>query len=409
MKDVALGITSITVGSDPGCGLVLPDPLVSRVHLELQLTSQGIQVRDRESKNGTFANGLRIIEGFLGPEDRLQVGDCELSFQADSEKRVELSPEASFGEAVGLSVPMRALFVALSRVASQDSSILLLGETGTGKDILAQAVHAHSPRKEGPFVVVDCASLSPTLIEAELFGHQRGAFTGAEQDRAGPFEEAEGGTVLLDEIGELPREAQTRLLRALESKEVRRVGSSSSARIDVRVIAATHQDLEQRVREGLFRLDLFHRLAVHIFVVPPLRDRLEDIPLLVERLLAAGAAHNSQRQGALSQLPPGVLRLLLSHTWPGNVRELRNVLERVVTFPDQAALLVPGAQSSLGQSSARSLREMREAMVEGFERSVILERLRVHDGQIGKTAESLGISRQFLHRLMTRYMLKAEG
>lgn len=307
---------------------------------------------------------------------------------------------------MGRSEVMRALFAKLARAAATHETILLLGESGTGKEILAEAIHAASPRRRGPFVVLDCGAASPSLLEAELFGHVRGAFTGALQDRTGLMEQASGGTLFIDELGELPIDLQPKLLRAMESRRVRRVGASTYRDVDVRIVAATHRDLRARVLEGAFREDLYYRLAVIVARIPPLRERREDIGVLVERFLAAQSPPRR-----LEELPAGTLALLEAHSWPGNVRELRNTVTRLSVFPELAreAITPPlhaAGEVELGAVLGLSLRDAREAIVERFERGYVTAKL-AEAGGVVKAAAAMGVSRQLLHRLMTRYGLDA--
>ncbi len=224
---------------------------------------------------------------------------------------------------------MRALFARLERTAATQETILLLGESGTGKELLARGIHDQSSRKDGPFVVFDCSAVAPTLLEAELFGFVKGSFTGAHASRAGLLEQANGGTLFIDEIGELPLELQPKLLRALEARQTRRIGGAGHVQFDARIVAATHRDLAAKIASREFREDLYYRLAVVEVLVPPLRERKVDIPLLVERFLAAHVPPHS-----LDDLPPNALSMLESHHWPGNVRELRNAAARLVLFPN---------------------------------------------------------------------------
>jgi transcriptional regulator with PAS, ATPase and Fis domain len=287
----------------------------------------------------------------------------------------------------------------------------LLGESGTGKELLVRAIHDASPRKDGPFVVFDCSAVAPTLVEAELFGYEKGAFTGAVKAQEGLFEQADGGTLFIDELGELPLDLQPKLLRALESRQTRRLGARSMKRFDARVVAATHRDLRLRVASDAFRQDLYYRLAVVEVRVPPLRQRKDDIPLLVERFLAA---HTPPR--TLAELPKGTLELLASHDWPGNVRELRNAVARLVLFPHvtQEALFpgladAPSARSvgtSLGPLLDKPLRAAREEVVERFEQAYVAEKLKQHGGSVTRAAEAMEVSRQFLHRLLDRYGIR---
>jgi transcriptional regulator with PAS, ATPase and Fis domain len=283
---------------------------------------------------------------------------------------VPLSLGVRFGQAIGASLAMRALFARLERLVSVDETVLLTGESGTGKELLARGLHALGRRQSGAFGILDCASLASNLIEAELFGHARGAFTGAANAREGVFELASGGTVFIDEIGELPLELQGKLLRVLEQRAVRRLGENDWRSVDVRVVAATHRNLRAMVKQGLFREDLYYRLAVVSLKVPSLRERPEDISLLVDRFLSEYKPPKS-----IDDLPPSVLQWLASHEWPGNVRELRNTVARMVLFPEESpALDVEGGvekESSNADPWARlPLKEARELMVESFERRI---------------------------------------
>ena len=320
---------------------------------------------------------------------------------------------------------MRTLFAKLERVAASDHTILLLGESGTGKEVLARAIHDHSPKKDGPFIVFDCGSVSPSLVEAELFGNVKGAFTGADKPRAGLIEEANGGTLFIDEIGELPLDLQPKLLRALEARQTRRIGANDWRPFDARIVAATHRNLRARASEGAFREDLYYRLAVVEIHVPALRERKEDIPALVERFLAAHAPPR-----ALTDLPPHALDLLAAHDWPGNVRELRNMVTRLVLFPEGIRELIgpmekaPRPAASPGEAEPESgpldaarrlgpllslpLQEARELWMEPFERSYVTVKLKEHKGNISHAADAMGVSRQVVHRLLDRYGLKAK-
>jgi len=288
---------------------------------------------------------------------------------------------------------MRHAFALLERVAATEATVLLEGETGTGKELAAAAIHDAGPRTADPFVVVDCGSIPDNLLESELFGHERGAFTGAEKSRAGAFEEAHGGTIFLDEIGELPLPLQPALLRVLEERSVRRVGSRSARKsVDVRVVAATNRDLRAEVNAGRFRGDLFYRLAVLRVRLPSLRDRLEDLPLLVETLLRRlGATPDAKRRLTRSAF----LRSLRRHSWDGNVRELRNYLERALVFgppePSDAAATDPGFNAS------------KRRAIEAFEREYLAELIAGHDENVTAAAKTAGINRVTLHRLLRKH------
>ena len=296
----ALGLAAVTVGKGPEADIVLADPRVSRLHCSFALTEQGIVLRDLGSKNGTFVAGIRVVEAFVTPGAVVIVGDTALAVHVrGAPSDVPLSSIPRFGDALGATVVMRALFAQLEAAASSPETVLLLGESGTGKELLARALHDRSPRSKGPFVILDCGAVAKELIESELFGNVRGAFTGADKDRAGVLEQAHGGTLVLDEIGELPLALQPKLLRALEARQFKRVGANEWRSFDARIIAATHRNLRADLESGVFREDLYFRIAVVQARVPPLRERRDDIALLVESILAA------QRPArTMADLPP---------------------------------------------------------------------------------------------------------
>jgi transcriptional regulator with PAS, ATPase and Fis domain len=407
--EMALGVEPISVGTDPDCDLVLADKRVSRRHCELKLTDRGVFLRDLGSKNGTFVGEIEIVEAILPPEIVAKLGGTELWVRlAGAPALVPLSASARFGDALGSSVPMRALFATLERAATTQETILLLGESGTGKELLARGIHDASRRSSGPFVIFDCTSVTPTLAEAELFGYVKGAFTGAVQSRRGLIEEADTGTLFIDEIGELPLELQPKLLRALEARQIRPVGSADWRSFDARIVAATHRDLRARVAARQFRDDLYYRLAVVEVRIPSLRDRKDDIPLLVERFLAA-----QQPPRALAELPPNALELLLSHDWPGNVRELRNTVARLVLFPhlgkQAIADAAPDGEGGMAGLLQLPLSEARALVVDQFEREYVIKNLRKQAGNVTRAAEAMGVSRQLVHRLMDRYGIRSRG
>src|ERR1019366_649020 len=260
----------------------------------------------------------------------VRVGQWRLTLRvAGAPREVALSGSARFGEAVGGTLVMRALFARLEGAATTDETVLLVGESGTGKELLARAIHDASARRDHAFVVFDCSAVAPTLVESELFGFVKGAFTAPDRERAGIFEQAHGGTLFLEEVGELPVDLQPKLLRALEARQFRRVGGNAWQAFDARIVAATHRDLAARMKSGEFRQDLYYRLAVLEARSPPLRERRDDIELLVERFLAAQTPPLT-----VHDLPPNSLAMLRAHDWPGNVRELKNTLARLVVFQD---------------------------------------------------------------------------
>lgn len=406
----ALAVAPIVIGTSPDCDITIVDPRVSRRHCEVALTDRGVVLKDLGSKNGTFVGEVQIFEALLLPGAKATIGNSTVTVDLLNDARavVPLSTSARFGEAIGGSIPMRAMFARLERAAPTMETILLLGESGTGKELLARGIHDASPRKDAPFVVFDCSAVAANLIEAELFGYVKGAFTGAAQNRAGLLEQAHGGTLFIDEVGELPLELQPKLLRALEARQFRRVGGTSYAPCDARIVAATHRDLQGRIASGAFREDLYYRLAVVESVVPPLRERREDISLLVERFLAAQVPPRS-----LLDLPPNAIEMLKGHHWPGNVRELRNTVARLVLFPhllEEAIGKQPAKReeaSAASQITSLPLREAREMVVEQFERTYVVAKLRESSGNVSRAAEAMGVSRQLVHRLMERYGIRS--
>ncbi len=396
-----LGLAPLVIGTDPTCDIVLDDPGVSRRHCELRFGPNGILLRDLASKNGLLIYGVRALSVVLPVGVEVNLGGSALMlYLSDGKRTVPLSRGVRFGAALGASVRMRALFSTLERAAAIDETVLILGESGTGKELLARGVHDQSTRCHGPFVVFDCSATAPGLIESELFGHVKGAFTGAASERAGVFEQAQGGTLFLDEVGELPLTLQPKLLRALEARSVKPVGGSDWTAIDCRVVAATHRDLRAQVARGEFRQDLYYRIAVLSVDVPPLRERKEDIPLLVENLLQQASPGWS-----LDDVPPAALKMLQNHDWPGNVRELRNAIARFVALRGTDDII--GDDVTLQPSGDATLRlpwaEAKSAAREAFERRYVQARLREHRGNVSHTAAAMQVTRQFVHRLMSRH------
>jgi DNA-binding NtrC family response regulator len=394
----------LRIGSGAGCDLVLADPAVSRHHLTIRLDAGGIRVTDAGSRNGTQVDGLRVVEAFARSGSLLTLGQSVVRVSLlDDVVQLPVSARTSFGGLIGESLAMRWAFTLLERFAPMDDTVLVEAETGTGKELAAEAIHEESPRSAGPFVIFDCSAVSASLVESELFGHARGAFTGAVADRKGAFESADGGTLFIDEIGELPLDLQPKLLRALERKEVRRVGSQTALRLDVRVVAATNRNLAEEVGRGTFREDLYYRLAVLRMTLPPLRERTEDIPLL-----AAHFARRHLQQGKPAQLSPQAIASLGGRSWPGNVRELRNAVSRLVSLGSVEAPQPPtSARGSLGDIDLGvPLMEARDRLVADFEERYLREALRVGDGSVVRAAEVAGVNRKFLQRALKRYRLR---
>ena len=318
---VEIGTEPVIVGRNAACKLMLDDGKVSAVHAEFVATEEGVRVRDLGSRNGSFVGGVRVGEIFLLTATKLRLGETDVLFEPVRPERITVSAIPSFGPMVAQSPGMRGIFERLGKVAVTDLTLLITGETGTGKELVAQAIHLASPRAKKPFVVVDCGSIPPTLAEATLFGHERGAFTGAVDKRLSPFQEADGGTIFLDELGELPLDVQPKLLRALAERRIKAVGGSGYREVDVRVLAATRRDLVRAVNSGGFRSDLYFRIAQVKFELPALRQRLEDIPILVRRMLK-----DLGEEAAYERITNVTLERLMRHDWPGNVRELRNAV-----------------------------------------------------------------------------------
>jgi two-component system, NtrC family, response regulator GlrR len=386
------------VGSGDGAHFRLTDPTVSSIHCEILLDEAGARVRDLGAKNGVVVEGRRTRETSLKPVDELVLGTSVVRFKLLNEVEEEaLDDRSSMGRLWGRSLRMRQLFVELSRAARSEASVLLRGETGTGKELAAEAIVFAGPRRERPLLAVDCAGLQPNLAETELFGHEKGAFTGAVASQTGVFERARGGTVLLDEVGELPLEVQPKLLGVLERRSIRRVGGQSEIPIDVRVIATTQRDLSACANRGTFRADLYYRVAGIEVQMPALRDRPEDIPELVARFL--GELPGSPK------LTPDVLDRLCAADYPGNVRQLQNAVER-------AALGLGGlapASRQAGIDLSIPFRIQKEAFVAGFERDYLLSLLEAAGGNVSEASRRSGISRVHLHQLIRKAGIPPRG
>jgi transcriptional regulator with GAF, ATPase, and Fis domain len=387
---------------------------VSRRHVSLEFTPRGLRVTDLDSTNGTLVNGVAIGEAYVLGGDRVRVGETMLFVERGDVPSASLTADVRFGRMLGASEAMRRLYPLCTRLATSDVPVLIEGETGTGKEVLAEALHEAGPRAQGAFVVFDCTAVPPNLVESTLFGHERGAFTGAVASRAGVFEEAHNGTLLIDEIGEFDLPLQPKLLRAIERGEVQRVGSNKWTHVDVRIIAATRRDLDREVQAGRFRDDLFFRLAVGRIELPPLRHRTGDIGLLAERFW--------ERLGGRGKpIPAGVLQRFEDYRWPGNVRELHNAVARVLALGDEA-LKGGGVGQEVGASPERRpatgeiaviiddileadlpLQRAREAVVHEFERRYVERVLARHGGNVVRAAEASGIARRYFQILRARY------
>jgi DNA-binding NtrC family response regulator len=408
----------IRIGSDPRSDFVVDAPSVSRTHCLIEVDTLGYRVEDLDSKNGTRIDGVRIDSAYLEPGATLALGEERVSFDMiEEEVEIPFSRRARFGKLYGRSPEMREVFGLLEKVAPSNSTVLIEGESGTGKELAAEALHEASDRSGGPFIVFDCSAVSSDIIESELFGHIKGAFTGATSDREGAFEHAAGGTLFIDEIGELSADLQPKLLRALESRTIRRVGTNEQVPVDARIIAATNRRLDKEVELQNFREDLYYRLAVIRVHLPPLRERPEDIPVLVRYFLDEVGSEGKKLNVGFE-----TMETLRQYEWPGNVRELRNYIER-------AALLAQGSElnteyldmqprkrekpstgevenvfDALGVGTDMPFKEAKEHLVEQFEKDYWKRALDKHDGNLSAAARAAGI-----HRKSAEYIVKKLG
>jgi len=400
----------VRVGTAPESDLLLTDDTVSRRHCEIELTENGFRVRDTGSTNGVRINHARVYDAAFESAVELLLGETTIAITplAQTEDR-ERTKAHRFGDLLGGSRKMRELFADLERFAPTNISVLIEGETGTGKDVVAESIHRASTRADGPYVVFDCSAVAPSLIESELFGHERGAFTGAVMARPGVFEEASGGTLFLDEIGELPKDLQPKLLRALEKREVKRLGGRQSVQVDVRVLSATNRNLVAEVRRGNFREDLYYRIATARVSVPPLRERMDDIPMLLDHFLALENA-----SGSAAAVPAPVWEMLQAHRWPGNVRELRNAVQRLIVAPElslntedlSSPTSAPVSASALSTGKPlEPLRIARRDAADAFEREYLRAVLERSAGNVTRAAAVAEVSRQMIQKLMRKYGL----
>ncbi len=407
------GTAAVVVGSGENCDLrITDDETVSRQHARFLLTEGGLLVVDEGSRNGTWIGPVRVQRATVSEDTRVRVGNTTLAVRIDEvEKDIPLSRRTRMGDAIGFSPEMRHVFSLLERAAATEVTVLLEGESGVGKEVLTRALHAFSPRKDGPLVTIDCGAIPRDLVESELFGHERGAFTGAGQARIGLFEQADGGTIFLDEIGELPLDLQPKLLRALEAREVRPVGGNAVRHVDVRVVAATNRNLADEVRRGTFRQDLFYRLSVARMRIPPLRDRSSDIDVL------ATAFYREVLRNDSASLPPDILDLLRSYRWPGNVRELRNVVSRYALLgfsgralfddqsPDARARGAPPAEGA-ADWQGRPYHQARQVVLDRFEVEFTKDAIGRANGVMLRAAELAGMARSSFYRLVEKHGIR---
>ncbi len=409
----------VTVGRSVICDLVLADKAVSGTHFEVLATEKGFVFRDLDSTNGSFVGDTQIKEIWCKPGTQVRVGQSHLKFEGEKGSvEIELSREDRFHGMIGKSVRMREIFATLSKIAPTDLTVLVRGETGTGKELVARALHEASRRKDESLVVQDCSAIPKDLIESTLFGHERGAFTGATDRHRGSFEQADGGTIFLDEIGELDLNLQPKLLRVLENREIKRVGGDRQIPVNVRVVAATNRDLRQMVNEGTFREDLYYRLSVVQIELPALRERPEDVPLLVEHFLHDISRRRFPDGDHTLSVAADAMRRMQAYPWPGNIRELRNTVERGGSLSDDPVLtvadLMPGAHKStptvIGGGSAEQFvddglpfKEAKQRVLDEFEAAYITALLDKHDDNVTRSAKAAGLTRYHLRELAKKY------
>jgi DNA-binding NtrC family response regulator len=388
-RRIPLGKERVVVGSSSSADVVVHDATVSSRHCALGVLGDGVAIEDLASRNGTFVGSARVREAWARAGTAVAVGRSTLVILVADAREAVLQPGEPLPGIAGASIAMRRLADQVRRLARHSLPVLVAGESGSGKELVARALHQEGPRKAKPFVVINVTALPRELVESELFGHERGAFTGAHAKRLGAFAEADGGTLFLDEVGDLPLDAQPKLLRALDGYEVRRVGAAGSGqRADVRVVAATHAPLEQRVTAGHFRRDLFHRLECFVLHVPPLRERRGDIGTIARLLLAQIAPQVGPRE-----LSPAALARLAAHDWPGNVRELRNVLCRAADATTRArGIEAADVVTALRREPAGPETTLSVAAAKHL--------LRQHRGNLSAAAREAGMARTSFRKLV---------
>jgi DNA-binding NtrC family response regulator len=405
-----LDAEQVSLGSAKGNTIVVGDPTVSRFHLELSRNGGDIVATDLGSTNGTYVGAVRIERARVPPGTVLRMGNTELRIVHGLDTEVPILGDDRLGGVRGKSSQMQRLMLQMQRVAQGVASVLLIGESGTGKEVTSRAIHELSPRLDGPFVTVDCGAIPPTLLASELFGHERGSFTGADRQHAGAFERASGGTLLLDEIGELPAEVQATLLGVLERKRYRRIGGQAELAMDARVIAATHRDLRAGVNGGTFRLDLYYRLAVVVLRLPPLRERLEDIAILVDHFVRELGYIGT----GVDLLGAEAMAMLSKQSWPGNVRELRNAVEAMLLMGTSHALAdeTQSGEAAPHESSDASdlelpYKEARAEVTRSFEDRYLRHLLARAEGNVSKAARIAQMDRSHLIELLRRHQIRS--
>jgi transcriptional regulator with GAF, ATPase, and Fis domain len=416
-KDFVLSQPVILVGTKKDNNIVIKDETMSRTHFEIHKTKEGYLLKDSGSLNGTLINGVRVKEGFLPSGAIIRAGKTEMKFLPQDETfEIVPSKKTKFANLIGGSMAMRKIYTLIEKVAPSDVTCIIEGESGTGKELIAAAIHEKSKRARKQMVVFDCSAVAENLIESELFGHEKGSFTGATGLRQGAFELANDSTIFLDEIGELPLDLQPKLLRVLESRTIKRVGGDRPINVDVRVVAATNRNLEAEVKKGNFREDLYYRLNVIPIFLPPLRRRKEDIPMLIEHFIDEWKKTNDDK--TVKGVEQGAMQLLTSYDWPGNVRELRNTVSRMLSFMDTDRITmadvpekvrIPVAKAELDIREDLGFKDAKEQWVATFEKQYLQELLRRNNFNISATAKEAGIDRKSVQRLIKKYGLNTEG
>jgi DNA-binding NtrC family response regulator len=383
----------LSIGTSEGNDLRLADPGVSRHHCALRAHERGLELVDLGSRNGTFVDALEVTSCFVRNGAHLRIGESIVALEIlDQDLEQPLAATNQFGPILGASAEMRRLYPIIEQCGRSSATVLIVGESGTGKELIAEAIHDASARRGKPFVVVDCSALSHDLAESELFGHLRGSFTGADTDRVGAFESANGGTVFLDEIGEMPLLLQPLLLRVLEARTIRRIGSNQHVAVDVRIVSASNRDLRAEVNHKRFRADLFYRLNVLRIPVPPLRERVGDVEIL--------AAH-FWRTFRADPIPSALVASLVTQRWPGNIRELRNAIERV------ALLGWTPKQRAVDSAELPTYKDGRAAALWDWERAWLERLLAINDGNLSRASRMAKMGRSHLRELARKHQLVA--
>ncbi len=398
----------LTLGRDASCTLMIDDPRVSAIHADVVATARGVRLRDLGSRNGTFVDGVRITEALLTRNHMVMLDEVALEFEPSLPTRSPRPRLSSFGALFGESMAMRTVFEKLARVAPTELSVLLLGETGTGKELAARGIHEASSRRDGPFVVVDCGSIPESLAESFIFGHERGAFTGADSARSSPFELASGGTIFLDELGELPLAVQTKLLRVIAERRIKPVGGSQWRSVDVRLVAATRVNLARAVNDGAFRSDLYFRIAQMRVDLPPLRERREDLPGLVSKMVGSVASPRD-----FDAVSSETLERLMRHDWPGNVRELRNAVEVACALSEGGSIEIDAHLSRPGTTQSWTdmggYHEAKRRVLERFEHDYFAGLVAAVGPKVSKIAELSGLARPHVRRYLRVHGLKTQA